>query len=132
MAVDFSTLPDSMESEELYDYFKQFLDEYGDHPGELYEIKQLYELAYRQWDTYERISSDIAESLNNYVISSIDLTSYEVMDVLISVVENLSLSEAFHYLIDHKDEAFIPAVRDLIDEAEDEYSDIIDDPFDLY
>lgn len=131
MAVEFNSLPDSMESEELAGYFRQFLDEYGDRPGDLYEMKQLYELAYRQWDTYERVNKELAQQLDDYIISSVNFSYYELMDVLISVVENLSLANSFKYIVEHKDEADNPAVRELIYEAEDEYADTIDDPYGL-
>ena len=53
--VDYKNLPDSLEAEELEIYFNEFLRNYADKPKDIDALNQLYELAYRQWDTYEKL-----------------------------------------------------------------------------
>ncbi len=129
LAADYKILPESMESDELAGYFKEFLSEYSDKPRTLPALKQLYELAYRQWDTYESVDEDIAEKLDEYLRSAINFKSYEIMDTLMSIVENLSLKNIFHYIVDQVDDIMDQSVRELIQEADEEYGDRIDDIF---
>ena len=132
MAVDFASLPESLESEELEGYFKEFLDMYGNERVDLFTLKQLYELAYRQWDTYESLDEELKSRLDDYVMGGLNFADYDLMDVTLSFVENLSLKSSFHYIVDNKDKAKTPQIRRLIEEAEEEYSDTIDNPFDLF
>ena len=129
METDFRSLPESMEAEELAAYFNKFLSECGKNDYSLYALKQLYELAYRQWDTYESVDEDIAEKLDEYLRSAINFKSYEIMDTLMSIVENLSLKNIFHYIVDQVDDIMDQSVRELIQEADEEYGDRIDDIF---
>ena len=128
--MDFVTLPESLEVEELEEYFNIFLDEYEGKPKNLDALKQLYELAYSQWDTYEKLKDDIAVRIEKYIMDAMNLTSYDITDIIISIVENLSLKTIFHYLIDSKDSISSPSIKRLITEAEEEYSDTIDNPYD--
>lgn len=130
MSMDFRTLSDSLESDELAVYFNQFLDEYEKLPKNMDSLKQLYELAYRQWDTYEELDEEIANRINAYLMSAINFKSYEIMDTIISIVENLTLRSVFDYIISSKDDIDSPAIRKLISEAEEEYGDSIDNPYD--
>lgn len=131
MELDFKSLPESMESDELEVYFRQFLDHYESRPCTLEALRQLYEIAYRQWDTYEALDSEIEKRVSDYVLGACDFTSYDITDVVISIVENLTLRDVFRYMTDNLDHVQNPAVRGLIEEAKDEYGDIIDDPFSL-
>ena len=129
METDFRSLPDSMEADELEEYFNCFLSEHGKKSGNLNDLKQLYELAYRQWNTYEPLNGDIAEKVEAYLMSSINLKSYDVTDVILSIVENLSLKNVFHYITDSKSSVSSSAILRLINEAEEEYADSIDNPY---
>ena len=129
MENDFRSLPESMESEDLAECFMKFLEEYGEKPKNMIALKQLYELAYRQWDTYEMLREDIAEKIEAYLMAAMNLRSYEVTDVILSIVENLTLKNVFAYIVGEKDNVSIPAVRHLIIEAEEEYGDSIEDPY---
>ena len=126
---DFRSLPESMESEDLAEYFVKFLEEYSEKPKNMVALKQLYELAYRQWDTYENIAPELADRLENYIMSAINFDSYDITDIVISIVENLSLKNVFNYITDSKEGIVNPSIRKLIDEAEEEYADSIDDPY---
>ncbi len=130
MSVDFRTLSDSLGADELAVYFRQFLEEYGKKPKTLDALKQLYELAYRQWDTYEELDQEIAVRLEEYLMAAINFKSYDITDLLISIVENLTLKKVFQYIIDAKSSVSSPAIRKLITEAEEEYADTIDNPYD--
>ena len=132
MSVDFSDLPESVDANELAGYFRNFIELYGKDDCDLFSLNQLQELAYRQWDTYESLDPEIAAELNKYIIGGIDFNDYKIMDVALSIVENLSLRDAFRYITDNKDKTFDPRVTKLIEDAEEEYSDTIDNPFELF
>ena len=51
------------------------------------------------------------------------------MDVILSIIENLSLKEVFQYIVSEKDNIRNISVRELVEEAENDYADIIGDPF---
>lgn len=131
MCTDYQSLSDSMESDELEVYFKEFIDIYMYKPKTLEALKQLYELAYRQWDTYENLNPEIEKKLEEYLLTSINLKSYDVMDIIISIVENLTMKRVFDFIIKNKSYVTNSSIRRLIDEAEEEYSDTIDNPFDI-
>ena len=129
MGIDFRTLSDSLEANELEEYFVSFFDEYESKPKNPEALKQLHELAYRQWDTYEKLDESIAERAEAYLMSAMNLSSYDITDSIISIVENLSLKNVFDYLVKAKERVSAPSIRKLIQEAENEYSDTIDDPY---
>ncbi len=129
MQTDYRSLPDSLEAEELAGYFREFLEVYADAPKKLTVLGELYELAYRQWDTYEKLDPSIEESLEQYLMQAMDFRSFEITDKILSIVENLSLKQSFEYIISQKDENILPAVRELIEEAEEEYGDSIENPY---
>ena len=51
------------------------------------------------------------------------------MDIILSIVENLSLKTVFDYIMSQYNYVKSQSVKNLIDEAYDEYSDKISDPF---
>ena len=83
--MDFLTLPESLEAKELEEYFNLFLDEYEGKPKNLYALKQLYELAYRQWDTYEKLDEELEEKIEKYIMGAMNLSSYDITDIIISI-----------------------------------------------
>ena len=129
--MNFGGLSDTLESKELAGYFRQFFEIYGGKPKNMTALKDLYELAYRQWDTYEPLEDEMSNKVSDYLMSAIQLNSYDVMDTVLSIVENLSLKNVFEYIIEKKDYITNPSVRTLVDEAENDYSDTIGNPFEF-
>ena len=127
--MDFGGLSDTLESKELAGYFRQFFEIYGGKPKNIIALKDLYELAYRQWDTYEPLEDEMSNQVSDYLLSAIQLNSYDIMDTVLSIVENLSLKNVFEYIVERKDDINNPSVRLLVDEAENDYSDTIGNPF---
>ena len=126
----FDGLSDSLDAQELESYFRRFFEIYENKPKNMSALKELYELAYRQWDTYEPVSSYIVEKAENYLMSAIQINSYDIMDIILSITENLSLTHIFGYIISKKDDIHNPSVKILVEEAENDYSDTISNPFD--
>lgn len=126
----FDGLSDSLDTKELESYFEKFFEMYENKPKNMPALKELYELAYRQWDTYEPVSSCIAEKAEIYLMSAIQINSYDIMDIILSITENLSLKDIFSYIISKKEDIRNPSVKVLIEEAENDYSDTIGNPFD--
>ena len=129
--MNFGGLSDTLESKELAGYFRQFFEIYGGKPKNMTALKDLYELAYRQWDTYEPLEDEMSDKISDYLMSAIQLNSYDVMDTVLSIVENLSLKNVFEYIIEKKDYITNPSVRTLVDEAENDYWDTIGNPFEF-
>ncbi len=129
MDSDYKSLPSVMESSELKKYFEEFLLIYSDKKRDKKALDQLYELAYRQWDTYEALDEDIEERLSDYIISAVDISSHSIMDTVMSIIENLSLKKPFDYVMDQRRRVTTPAILSLLDAAYDEYNDIIGNPF---
>ena len=125
----FEGISETLEASELELNFKKFFEVYGDKPKNITALKDLYELAYRQWDTFEPVSDDTYKKLTEYLMSALKLNSYEIMDVILSIIENLSLKEVFQYIINEKGNIRNIAVKELVEEAENDYADIISDPF---
>jgi len=126
----FDGLSDSLDTKELESYFRKFFEIYENKPKTMPALKELYELAYRQWDTYEPVSSCIAEKAEKYLMSAIQINSYDIMDIILSIIENLSLKNTFGYIVSKKDDIHNPSVKMLVEEAENDYSNTISDPFD--
>ena len=126
---EYKSLSNTLDANELENYFREFLIDYAEKPKNLEALKGLYELAYRQWDTYEVLEEALAEKIADYIISAINFDSYEKMDIILSIVENLSLKTVFDYIMSQYDYVKSQSVKNLIDEAYDEYSDKISDPF---
>ena len=129
--MNFGGLSDTLESKELAGYFRQFFEIYGRKKKNMTALKDLYELAYRQWDTYEPLEDEMSNKVSDYLMSAIQLNSYDVMDTVLSIVENLSLKNVFEYIIEKKDYITNPSVRTLVDEAENDYWDTIGNPFEF-
>ncbi|MBR2176330.1 MAG: hypothetical protein IJ861_05210 [Clostridia bacterium] len=129
MYTDFKSLPDSLEADELEVYFRQFLSFYARKPKNLEALNELYELAYRQWDTYENLDPEIERQLEDYLMAAINFKSYDVTDIIISIVENLTMKRVFDYIVRSKQYVTSSAIRKLIIEAEEEYADSIDNPY---
>ncbi len=127
--LNFEGISDTLDANELAGYFRQFFEIYESKPKNIIALKDLYELAYRQWDTYEPLKDDLSKKTADYLISAIQFNSYDIMDTILSIVENLSLKSVFEYIIHHKENIHNPSVRFLVDEAESDYADTIDDPF---
>ena len=127
---NYKSLSNSLESEALEPYFREFLSIYRDKPKTKKALSELYELAYRQWDTYEALNEEVAQALSEYLISAINFNSYEIMDTIISIVEKLSLKRVFDYILQQKRVVKNKSVLTLIEEAE-EYGSRIEDPFDV-
>lgn len=125
----FGGISEALEASELESYFNKFFDVYGDKPKNITALRELYELAYRQWDTFEPVSDEIYKKLTEYLMSALKLNSYEIMDVILSIIENLSLKEVFQYIISQKDRIQNTYVKELVEEAENDYADIIGNPF---
>ncbi len=127
--MDYKNLSDTLEPSELEGYFNAFLNQYSNKPKSLKALRQLYELSYRQWDTYEVLAPEISKKISEYIISSINFKSFDIMDTIISIVENLFLKDVFDFIVSKKDIVTSESVKMLITEAEEEYSESICNPY---
>src|SRR5574344_1930421 len=129
MCSDFKDLPESLEKNELEPYFNEFLNTYSSKSLDIEALQELYELAYRQWDTYEMLDKNISERIEEYIINSINFESFEMMDIIISITENLTLKNLYTFIINHNDNVRNVNVKRLLNEMQDEYGENLKDPY---
>lgn len=127
--MNFEGIPDTLDTKELAGYFKKFFEIYEGKPKNITALKDLYELAYRQWDTYEPLDDEMSGKISDYLISAVQFNAYDIMDTILSIVENLSLKGVFEYIIQNKENIRNPSVKFLVEEAENDYAETIGNPF---
>ena len=130
MTTEYQNLPKNKKKSDLEKYFNEFLSVYSGQPKDIKALKQLYELAYRQWDTYEKLNEELLERVSDYVMDAIDFNNFKVMDTILSIVENLTMKRVFDHIVQNKDSVTLHSVKQLIEEAYEEYGDMSGDLFD--
>ena len=55
----------------------------------------LYELAERQWNTFEYLEGDLFQRIENWVICNWDIDNYKLIDNLLSLIALLGLEESY-------------------------------------
>ena len=103
MTLKFSNLPDYMTIDELKTNFEEFLKYYDNYYYNIEEgLEDLYELADRQWHTYELLSDSLKEKIEEYLYKIIDLDSYPIMDWILVIIPRLGLENVFFTILKRK------------------------------
>ena len=130
MTLKFSNLPDYMTIDELKTNFEKFLKYYDNYYYNIEEcLEDLYELADRQWHTYELLSVSLKAKIEEYLYKIIDLDSYPIMDWILVIIPILGLENVFFTILKRKKYIKNIEVVKLIEEAEEEYGDTVSDPY---
>ncbi|MCI6693794.1 MAG: hypothetical protein MR510_15215 [Clostridium sp.] len=130
MTLKFSNLPDYMTIDELKTNFEEFLKYYDNYYYNIEEgLEDLYELADRQWHTYELLSDSLKEKIEEYLYKIIDLDSYPIMDWILVIIPRLGLENVFFTILKRKKYIKNIEVLKLIEEAEEEYGDTVSNPY---
>lgn len=94
-----------MKCEELKNKFFEFLICYSNDTTEHnvnYALDELFELADRQWNTYELIDSEVKCQVEKYIMSIIDFENEEAMEPILCIIPRLGLKNLFQYLLEKK------------------------------
>lgn len=130
MTLKFSNLPDYMTIDELKTNFEEFLKYYDNYYYNIEEgLEDLYELADRQWHTYELLSDSLKEKIEEYLYKIIDLDSYPIIDWILVIIPRLGLENVFFTILKRKKYIKNIEVLKLIEEAEEEYGDTVSNPY---
>lgn len=128
----FSNLPDYMDYNELRQYFIEYLIIYANNTNKdnvHYALKELLELADRQWHTYDLLDNEIKKQLVKYLKSVIDFEDKKTMHYILLIIPYIGMGELFAYIVDNKDYIKNTDVLKEIRLSEKEYGDSVDNPY---
>lgn len=129
---DFSTLPDCMDKDDLQKYFLEYLEYYAQGTGwadRNKALKDLLELADRQWHIYELIDAGIKESLTKFLMTLIDLNDKCSLDAILTAACYLGLEDIYNYIVGSKAKITDPQILAVVSDTEKEIGDTISDPY---
>ena len=126
-------LPDSMEPDELLPIFGQILD-WSEFDATLSaeEIADAFwELADRQWHTYERLETSVASRVEQWIIRAWPANSHsaEFVTSVLGIVQRLGLCQALTMIKDSSDGRLDPEINLRVQRALNEFGDSVDDPW---
>ncbi|MGN7941438.1 MULTISPECIES: hypothetical protein [Bacillaceae] len=129
---DYEVLPDILSVEEIEFMFKEVLEKY--YQGNIEKnkfLKILNELTDRQVMTYELLNTDIKSKIDEELCKLWNTNSYEVVDVILSIVLNLGLEKCFHQIKDLLESIgnMSQEIKVEIEDAIEEVGDNISNPY---
>lgn len=125
----YERLPDSMRPEELRDEFMALLRA---PPGEGEQhtmVQALFELADRQWHSYEPLAPDLRDALSERILELWSDTDAERARWCLGVIAHVGLGDALRSLASRAPASLHPAVRRELEEALSEFGGSVDDPW---
>lgn len=128
----FYELPDALHEEVLKKKFIEFITCYHNNTSVsniYYALSELLELSERQWNTYELLEEEIKKVIEQYLKSIINFEDKEIIDYMLSIIPMLGLNELFEYIIQNKKAINDETIVKIIEEAEEEYGDDVDNPY---
>jgi len=129
---DYEILPDILSVEEIDNMFMEVLEKYFQGSIEKNRfLKILNELTDRQVMTYELLNTDIKSKIDEELCKLWNTNSYEVVDVILSIVINLGLEKCFHQIKDSLEniENMSQEIKVEIEDAIEEVGDNISNPY---
>lgn len=128
----FHELPDSIECGKMKEYFEEYLAYYGNNTNSenmKYALSELFELADRQWHTYQLLEESVKKKVERYLENVIDFEDSEIMDYILCIIPRIGLSNLFSYILENKNAIQNREILLNIMESEDEYGDTVDNPY---
>lgn len=127
----YENLPDYMKTKELEKYFIELLDyaEYSKCASEEEISEALYELAIRQWHTYELIDKIIKDRIERWIEKIWNTKSIVLIDSLTSVIVNLGLEKSFENVKRSLNENVSKEVKEILEQTIKEIGGSICDPY---
>lgn len=126
--MDYQDLPDYMDTETLKTLFIHILSNDLYYQDQNRVLNNIYELAERYWHTYELIDNELKDKISDFIIKRIDQNSVENIDIILSIIPLLGLSEVLNEIIANKDLIKKEEIYALLYEAYNEYGYTVDDP----
>ncbi|KAA1257044.1 hypothetical protein LF1_56820 [Rubripirellula obstinata] len=126
----YELLPDSMAASDLETLFNELL--LSNTPDPLVTTNALYELATRQWHTYEPLAPSVAQRIDDWLVTNWDTNSLAFTDTATAIVAHLRLPRTLQIirsLVGHPDPEIDRVIRGLI--AELDVGDPLDPWWDL-
>lgn len=124
----FENLPDYIETDELETYFTEVISN-KDSYSSLELAEALYELADRQWRTYELLNEDIRRKVDRLVFDLWDPNSFELVDCILSVIAILGLIESYQLIKSELNKSINNKVKNEIQELIKEIGENIEKPY---
>ncbi len=128
----FYELPDSIEYDKMKEYFGEYLSYYCNNTNSAnvnYALSELFELADRQWHTYELLEEGVKEKVEKYLKTVINFEDEEIMDYILCIIPRIGLSNMFNYILQNKGSIQNREVLSNIIASEKEYGDSVDNPY---
>jgi|GEM_PF-1316546 len=127
-----SSLPDVLSKKQLEEEFKLLLNAMQQEPKRdqnLAIMSALFELAERQWATYELLASEIKEKIEELILKIWDQNDLDSTEKLVGTIAHLGLSKAFSVLILTDPKDLNSEIRTEIASAIVEFGDNVSDPY---
>lgn len=130
--MDIKMLPDRVEAGMLLSLFRSALQEFKHGSLDKNEFMILLtQLTDRQICTYELLEQDTRNEVDNVVKALWNVDSYDDVDILLSIVVNLGLSQSFNKIKQslHTNKDMKPMIRNEIEETVAEVGKYISNPY---
>ena len=132
----YEELPEGIEASDLLPYFREVLDyeETCDAADETAVAEALFELADRQWHTYEIIDADVRVRIEKWVEkvwtpAEWDSNALQYANAIAFIVCNLGLMSSFRLIKTSLPRVRDDNIRDRIEEVIKEVGSNIEDPY---
>lgn len=128
---DYSNLPDSMKKSEVKEKIDEFL--VGIDQSLLqWKFDQLYELADRQFYTYEKLDDETITRIETFILENVDYECYEVVDTVLAIIVRLGMKDLFNKIYLNLPNITNQSVKDVIIETKQGEFSKLDDPYSGY
>ncbi|HWB54513.1 MAG TPA: hypothetical protein VG722_09980, partial [Tepidisphaeraceae bacterium] len=124
------SLPETLDSRELRTLFSELLAvPINSASDAVVAARALRELSDRQWHNYERIASDLADGITDWIISQWTPYSPEFVVNATSVVAMLGLPRALPVIEESLSKPLAPELRDRLAKFIEHVKHTINDPY---
>ena len=127
---DYRDLPDYLDAEGIREYFDKYFKE-SKNGGEIDVLTEsLYELADRQWHTYELLDSARRDKIDEFLRATITANVTKAqLERILGIVAMLGLEKTFSKIVSMRGGFCDLGRKTIVEEFVDEIGDSIGDPF---
>lgn len=129
MNTSYSELDDYLSCQELKKHFSEFLSLYSNDEDVEHALDELFELADRQWYTYEVLDTDLRGEVDSFVSKSIDIRSYNIMESIMTIIPRLGLVNSYDAVIRTIKHIDDKRILKLVTESIEQYGKTVSDPY---
>lgn len=120
--MDYYSIPEGADIQTVEEYLIAFLNEKDKLAAEhslIFALEQLSIIAEQY--AYYQIDKELEMSVTDYLIGVVDFSDFELMDIILFIVVNMSLRRVMDYLLNSKQEKS-HEVMGIINESAEEMS----------